>query len=874
MYARCPHCGASYTVSDTFAGKAARCRKCQQSFNMPSVAAPAVAAGKGQAAMPPPLPPTPKATTSASAPPQESAAIGESANKKWLIAAVAGVAVVVLVAGSFIVGKFFSRGDTPPPVAVASSIARPPAPESQPSIAAEHHEPVRAESTARPSPVVAPPISPVPVAAGEHHSDVPTPPAAPEHPEEPSGHGQLTAKTLHTLKDATVFVKVEAGPFSATGSGFVMQLDGDDAFIVTNHHVVDPNREFVQRSGPGRYRALRTSVPASIYVVFHSGAKGERVASAEVLASDSSRDLAILRARGVKDVAAAIDLSHKATLVETMPIFILGFPFGENLSLTKGNPAITVNKGSVSSIRDDEFGHTKVVQIDGALNPGNSGGPVVDEHGQLVGVAVATIRGSGIGLAIAPDEVSRMLLGRIGAVKLTTRNAASQTEIDVEIELIDPLSRIRSAGLHYITGHASERVQQNKDGHWPAMAGGQDLDCRIDGSKATGTLILPGPGQQNGAFQYQAVYVDGAGTTCYTGPAVHQLTAQAAIRARQRSPVAINLAPPVEFVPPHGLTGIASSGEALYAEGTVGEIQSKPVDIAVGPTKDCICWSRNGKSFFCLSQGGTVQRIGLASLAEEAKLDIDRSCTWLTESALGPIVTVTNPWQAWLLDETTLRKVAAVTIPTADRVVSSPSLYLAFAGGHTGDVSIIDVRSRRIVKQYRRQEIGPQAGFGLATVTPDGRYLLARGSLEQLVRYRINANSLRLEQSSTRLGFNSQRIDVSADGKYVCMPSSQGNVGASYATHIFAVGNLGHPKLTLGSGAYPRAVGFDQTAGLIYGQDFQHQLVIFSPAGIKLQESQLATTTGQVQQILVHPAGRKLLVLTADGLFLVDVPKA
>jgi hypothetical protein len=83
-----------------------------------------------------------------------------------------------------------------------------------------------------------------------------------------------------------------------------------------------------------------------------------------------------------------------------------------------------------------------------------------------------------------------------------------------------------------------------------------------------------------------------------------------------------------------------------------------------------------------------------------------------------------------------------------------------------------------------------------------------------------------------------------------------------------------HPKLTLGSGAYPRAVGFDQAAGLVYGQDFQHQLLIFSPAGVKLQELQLGSAASQVQQILVHPAGRKVLVLTTDGLFLVDVPKA
>ena len=69
------------------------------------------------------------------------------------------------------------------------------------------------------------------------------------------------------------------------------------------------------------------------------------------------------------------------------------------LSAKSGNPAPTINKGSISSLRQNDYGQLKAVQIDGAINPGNSGGPVVDEAGHLIGISVATIRGSGIGLA-------------------------------------------------------------------------------------------------------------------------------------------------------------------------------------------------------------------------------------------------------------------------------------------------------------------------------------------------------------------------------------------------------------------------------------------------------------------------------------------
>src|SRR5207302_2982421 len=106
---------------------------------------------------------------------------------------------------------------------------------------------------------------------------------------------------------------------------------------------------------------------------------------AQVLAADKERDLAILRVKGVKNLPKPLNLAAKVELVETMGVYIFGFPFGEALAGRKGNPAITVGKGSVSSIREDDRGETKIVQIDGDVNPGNSGGPVVDDKGRLVG---------------------------------------------------------------------------------------------------------------------------------------------------------------------------------------------------------------------------------------------------------------------------------------------------------------------------------------------------------------------------------------------------------------------------------------------------------------------------------------------------------
>ena len=82
------------------------------------------------------------------------------------------------------------------------------------------------------------------------------------------------------------------------------------------------------------------------------------------------------------------------------------------------------------------------------FNPGNSGGPVVDAKGRLVGISNATIRGANIGFAIAVPELMAMLGGRAGepAFAITSANEEA-VELRVEVPLLDPLGRLRSARL-------------------------------------------------------------------------------------------------------------------------------------------------------------------------------------------------------------------------------------------------------------------------------------------------------------------------------------------------------------------------------------------------------------------------------------------
>jgi S1-C subfamily serine protease len=239
-------------------------------------------------------------------------------------------------------------------------------------------------------------------------------------PIEPAAQGEapgLGALPLQELKAATVYVKVETANVSGSGSGFVMRARGDTAFVVTNHHVVSlpaddppPARPPFGRRGP--QPPLRPAV-TTLTVVFRSGTPEEQSLPAAVVADNEPDDLAVLKVTGVRDVPRPIDCKRTPKLVETMPVLALGFPFGSALDPNRPNPAITVTKGSISSIRQDRRGELDVVQIDGDVNPGNSGGPLVDETGALVGVVVAKIKDSRIGFAVPVHKLNRLTEGRL-----------------------------------------------------------------------------------------------------------------------------------------------------------------------------------------------------------------------------------------------------------------------------------------------------------------------------------------------------------------------------------------------------------------------------------------------------------------------------
>lgn len=201
--------------------------------------------------------------------------------------------------------------------------------------------------------------------------------------------------------DATVLIKVERSyrnqSLPSSGSGFFVDAQGH---VLTNWHVVAPQ---IQLAVDGRDAEVATTI-GTISVVVNSGRADETTLVARVIRADRTRDLALLAVPFTS--RSWLDVSAPPEVALTQGVVAIGYPFGELLALNKKNPEVTVTKGHVTSIRHDDRGGVEAFQLDAAVNPGNSGGPVLNEEGSVVGVAWAGVTGgTGTALAIAPGRV-------------------------------------------------------------------------------------------------------------------------------------------------------------------------------------------------------------------------------------------------------------------------------------------------------------------------------------------------------------------------------------------------------------------------------------------------------------------------------------
>jgi serine protease Do len=167
---------------------------------------------------------------------------------------------------------------------------------------------------------------------------------------------------------------------SSLGSGFV--IDGNEGLVVTNNHVIDGADEIV--------------------VNFHDGTK---LKVDKVVGRDSKADLALLKVTPKKPLVA-VAFGSSADMKVGDWVMAIGNPFGLGGTVTAG--IISAKQRDINAGPYDDF-----LQTDAAINKGNSGGPLFNMDGQVIGVNTAIISPTGgsigIGFAVPADTVTAVI---------------------------------------------------------------------------------------------------------------------------------------------------------------------------------------------------------------------------------------------------------------------------------------------------------------------------------------------------------------------------------------------------------------------------------------------------------------------------------
>jgi len=214
----------------------------------------------------------------------------------------------------------------------------------------------------------------------------PTPTAlAPEIIAEADEEYALLTNLYLRVSPSVVNIEIVSAYHSSTdiidssGSGFVVDADGH---IVTNAHVVRDAEEIV--------------------VTFSDG----YVIDAEVIGIDDYSDLAVVRVDPTRAPLVPVELGDSNELQVGQRVVAIGNPFGLTGSMTVGIVSALDRSLPSATLLDpayDRYSNPSIIQIDAAVNPGNSGGPLLDSYGRVIGIntAIRTENGGFQGIAFA-----------------------------------------------------------------------------------------------------------------------------------------------------------------------------------------------------------------------------------------------------------------------------------------------------------------------------------------------------------------------------------------------------------------------------------------------------------------------------------------
>lgn len=277
------------------------------------------------------------------------------------------------------------------------------------------------------------------------------------------GWAQLSPDALTRLKAAAVYIENTTSKETSSGSGFVVKKHGDRAVIATNYHVVKPS-------------GIRAKW--KLGCTFHSGTSNQFELQAETLSVNHEDDLALLEVTGA-NLPEPITLDLTAQALETQRVYVAGFPFGQMLGVGGRKPSLTITEGSVSSVRRGSFNEPALIQLSGGVDPGNSGGPIIDSQGRLIAISVAKITQSSIGFGVPIWKLHELQRPVVRNTKATFAAESGTMGLRGDVNPIDGVTQgemIHLVHVHAMKVDDGQSVSARFESQaWPLIEGLEDI---------------------------------------------------------------------------------------------------------------------------------------------------------------------------------------------------------------------------------------------------------------------------------------------------------------------------------------------------------------------------------------------------------------
>ncbi|MBT7091799.1 MAG: trypsin-like serine protease [Bacteroidetes bacterium] len=211
------------------------------------------------------------------------------------------------------------------------------------------------------------------------------------------------------VQSVVLLVSIDA---TSLGSGSIVDSDG---YIITNWHVVEGNDQMLVWPHSKGLSQLTDLDPESALL-------------ANVVAIDPSRDLALLKLKSKEKIPPKIVFGSPKSISIADDVFAIGHPEGYIWSFTYGVVSQLRSKFSWAYEKNDKF-KADVIQTQTPSNPGNSGGPLFNGMGQLVGINSFSSEGQGLNFAVHVEEVTNFISGvKSGKYRDLSKNKSTDSD--------------------------------------------------------------------------------------------------------------------------------------------------------------------------------------------------------------------------------------------------------------------------------------------------------------------------------------------------------------------------------------------------------------------------------------------------------------